>query len=158
LHNGDVSRSGPPWWRRPAFVFVAASGVLAIATLQLLRLGSRGAEIANVLQIPISLLTLLGALWAVSSPEPSPDPQGEPVAQQPRHLQRRIRRVVPRVAVAVVVVIVLAIAAALVGPAVIGRVRVWAFGCEHPAELRVLTSSDQLEPVRQLGEQFERWT
>jgi len=137
---------------------VAASGVLAIATLQLLRLGARGAEIANVLQIPISVLTLLGALWAALSSEPSLDPRGKPVPQQPSRLWQRARQVLPQVVISVVVVIVLAITAALVGPAVVGRVRVWAFGCEHPAELRVLTSPDQLEPVRQVGEQFERWT
>ena len=88
-----MSRSEPPWWRRPTFVFVAVSGVLAIATLQLLRLGSRGAEIANVLQIPISLLTLLGALWAIWSPESSPDAQEKPVPQRPLRLRERIRRV-----------------------------------------------------------------
>jgi Ca-activated chloride channel homolog len=158
---------GPRGWahRRWALAGICLLGILAAVTLPLLGQGARGAEIANVLQFPISVLALIAALVAAvaavlaTSPTKSePEKQTVPEKQPPGTREQIQRHLTLKRAAILVVVIFLVTSAVAWGPMLVERARIWSSGCTKPTELRVLTLPDQVESVQQLADRYTQWT
>jgi Mg-chelatase subunit ChlD len=159
---------------------VAGSGLIVLlmwlGTLWLLGRGSRGAEIANVLALPMTvvgtLLTVLATLAALgllvpqgqlrSQPQPAPqqadaEQPGQPASRWWPEAVRRIRRYVKsRAGVSLLLVLSLAATSPFWAAPLAARTRVLVAGCEHPTELRILTSEEQLEPARFLADRYRQ--
>jgi Bacterial extracellular solute-binding protein len=147
--------------RRWILAVICLLGILAAVTLPLLGQGSRGAEIANVLQFPISILALIAAvaaILAIPPPSPRPETQTVPEEQSPNILKRIRRHLTVKRAAILVVVVSLATSAMAWGPTLAERARIWSSGCTRPTELRVLTVPDQMKSVQQLADRYTQWT
>lgn len=136
---------------------VIFGGFAVAVTFWLMRSGERGAELADVFQVPISLLTLalaVAALWPEADQELVP-----PQRTLRQQLAARLRPYLTvRVGLTMAAVVVLLISIGLYGPATLERTKVWVYGCDHPTLLRALTSPDQLQPAIVLAERYEQWT
>jgi hypothetical protein len=51
-----------------------------------------------------------------------------------------------------------ALALGLSVPPAADQLHRWVYGCDLPTEVRVLTSTEQLDPTRELAAEYERWT
>jgi Ca-activated chloride channel homolog len=148
-------------YRRSILTGICLLGILAAVTLPLLGKGTRGAEIANVLQFPISILALIAAIAAILiTPPTSPKEEtpAVPGAKPPNILERIRRHFTVKRAAILVVVISVATSTVVWGPMLAERARIWSSGCTKPTELRVLTVPDQVESVQQLADQYTQWT
>jgi len=161
LHH-NVGVGGRRGWLFAVAICLAV--VLIPVTGWLLSAGARGAEIANVLTMPVSLLALFCAavailpLWLPVRPHEGSDPSQAPVGARVQDAFAWIRkRLTVKVALTVAVLVPLMVIGVLFGDQLRDRASVWAFGCEHPTQLRVLTSPEQLEPARQLADGYARW-
>lgn len=156
---------------------VAGSSLLVLllmwlGTLWLLGRGARGAEIANVLALPMTvvgtLLAVLGTLAALGllvspgQPRPTPEHAG---AQRPGQLADRwwagivgrIRRYATiRTGVAMLVVLSVAVTSPFWAAPLAARAQILVAGCKHAIELRILTSQEQLEPARMLADRYRQ--
>jgi Ca-activated chloride channel homolog len=142
-----------------------------LGTLWLLDRGARGAEIANVLALPMTvvgtLLTVLGTLAALgllvpqrqprSAPPQAAEQPGQPAGRRWTKTVGRIRSYVrTRAGIGLLLVLSLAATIPFWATPLAARAQVLVAGCKHATELRILTSPEQLEPTRLLADRFRQ--
>lgn len=127
--------------------------LLGIGTGWLLRLGTRGAEIATVLALLVAVSALILVLLEKS--ERSDTPERPDSSRLPNKVLKWVRA---KAKLIVPLLVLLLVALSLVATSRLWEppLRVVVVGCAHPTELRMLTSPEQLEPVRLLANQFRR--
>lgn len=146
------------WYGRVAVLVV----LLVAGAVLLLDLGTRGAEIATVLAL---LVAVVGIFAELKLFRPLPRSKQPKPPRSPGQLAPSWSRAVldwgrgySRAFVGLFLLLFLALSLVMTSRFWAGALYVLVAGCEHPIELRVLTSQEQLEPAQQLAAQYQRST
>jgi hypothetical protein len=145
--------------------------LVLLSTWWLMSRGARGAEIANVLTLPLAvagtvfaalgLLAALGSLVPPDGPEPVPPADTESPGRQAGSrwaatVGRARRYVTIRTGIGLLLVLSLLATSPLWATPLAARAQILVAGCEHSTELRILASQEQLEPARLLADRYQR--
>jgi Ca-activated chloride channel homolog len=170
VRNDSITLDANPTIMRPVggrrgWLFatgICLAVVLIPATWWLLSAGERGADIANVIALPVAVLALFASvvgIVAVWGPEPAkPNPQPRRIGVWASDALGWVhRRLTAKVTLTAMLVVPLVLIGVLWGAQLADRARIWTVGCDHPTQLRMLSSTEQLEPAKELARRYGEW-